>query len=279
VATATLQLVAEMTQSCATAAANAVAPWGLIHALQRSWPHWRGHDRQHDAASLLEFVLQALTASTSGGGAALLLRDLVQCSIASCVRCRECEQTRCTSYSTSIVTLNVHTPKEGVAGALLRFSREHAEELSGENKYHCTHCHLEVEASLWSELRGAPKVLILHVKTAATQRTATLRTTALYTKANGGGVFRVAAKLLLLDGSAYVLQGLVLHEGSDFNSGHYVAVVKQPHKDRWLLCDDECISELEPAALHSLVSFREEEEGIGRSVRRRTPVLLFYAKQ
>ena len=113
--------------------------------------------------------------------------------------------------------------------------------LEKENKYECTNCKEKVMAGKSHTISSAAKLLLLHIKR--------------FSKANGTATKRSDHvrfnRVLQLEKTSltketvlnYKLKGVIVHNGNDAASGHYIAYVL--HGDEWLRCSDSNVTKVQ----------------------------------
>lgn len=155
--------------------------------------------------------------------------------------------------------------------------------LDGDNAYHCQSCDKKMATSKGSRIKKLPNTLILVLKRfdynleygRKFKINAQMRfpldldlSQYLATSPEGQAEGPNAIEQSTLE-SKYSLKGIILHRGSG-EEGHYVSVVCNEGK-KWLLFDDEKVSECSPATLL--------ETAYGTQIPEKSAYMLFYSKK
>lgn len=185
-------------------------------------------------------------------------------------RCEECEERTERAEHFLDVSLPVE-PDKSLAWALT--SQGQPEVLAGDNKYKCDECHTYCEAKRWWQLAALPKVLTVHLKLFAFDAPVS---------GESGGKVSVAMPCPLSTtwhkwcspgcvekNDEYRLTAVIVHEGTDANSGHYYSYIYKADEGGWFCFDDSKVT---------AVAEVELTERLFTSTRsRRTAYVLFYS--
>lgn len=186
----------------------------------------------------------------------------------SSVTCRSCQHASITVEPFLDLSLEV-SRVQAVDRALSRFTD--AETLQGENCYRCDACKKLVVAVKRFSIRRAPNVLTLHLKR--------------FDRSKKDNRFIEFSETLDLSrymfgkpghtSANYVLTGVLVHQGSSRQYGHYVAYVKASN-GTWLLKDDSTSRTVSVATVLSqkayLLFYTRIADPSPASPRARTPV-------
>ena len=114
--------------------------------------------------------------------------------------------------------------------------------LEKDNKFECTTCKEKVMAGKSNTISSLPKLLLLHIKrfTKVVNGTAAKRTDHVrFNRELQLGKTSLTKETVL----NYKLKGVIVHNGNDPASGHYIAYVL--HGDEWLRCSDSNVTKVQ----------------------------------
>lgn len=136
------------------------------------------------------------------------------------------------------------------------------ERMSGDNKYHCSHCGLLHDAEKLVLVESTPKYLILVLKNFRFEPKKQTQTKLMQPTYYN---YRVTMPIVktTVDRPVFHLYAAVIHEGPNLNSGHYYTVAKD--NNLWYVYNDEEVTSTNENLLNKL----------GRSS---TPYILFYRR-
>ena len=162
-----------------------------------------------------------------------------------------------TPKTVSTETKNTRARNVSIEDLLSRIA--YPELLEEDNKFDCTTCKEKVMAGKSHTISSLPKLLILHLKR--------------FSKENGTAAKRTdhvrfnsmlqleKTSLMRKTVPGYILKGVIVHNGNDAESGHYIAYVL--HGDEWLSCSDNNVTKVQWAtvkAKQAYVLFYEQDD-------------------
>ncbi|KAM4815031.1 uncharacterized protein RHO17_005553, partial [Thomomys bottae] len=212
--------------------------------------------KQEDAHEFLMFILESMEKSHQSCGMGLdlagrepgLIREIFGGSWRSQITCFQCQSTSDTFDPYLDITLDM-AGAQSVEQALARLVEPEAEELAGEDAYHCGVCLHKVSASKTLTLHSASKVLILVLKR--------------FSPLTGDKVDGLVRFPQRLDMQPYMSQpregplvydlyAVLVHAGWSSHTGHYFSYIKAGN-GQWYKMDDAKVS---TCAVSSVLSQR-----------------------
>ncbi len=191
------------------------------------------------------------------------------------VTCKKCNRVSCTSEPFYDLTLSIPSVSDdvdmsGQEGSLrledLVSVLSWKEELCDANQYDCPQCDGKQDAVKQSLLEEVPEILIITLSRFGRDTAEKVcrfveipPSLSLRTYPSPGAPEEQAAV-------QYELFGVVTHEGSTRQSGHYYSFVRHLNETHWLRCDD------------STVSVSSFQRAVNPTLKTETPYLLFYVR-
>eukprot|EP00123_Amoebidium_parasiticum_P011836 comp20930_c1_seq1/m.27948 comp20930_c1_seq1/g.27948 ORF comp20930_c1_seq1/g.27948 comp20930_c1_seq1/m.27948 type:complete len:586 (-) comp20930_c1_seq1:87-1844(-) len=216
-----------------------VRPVGIATHLKTWGKHFR-KGRQEDAHEFLRYFMDAMQKSCLEGmdkkmdiriQETTLIHQMFGGYLCSSVTCTECGYASKTYEAALDMSLEIARGAQTVEEALKKFTAK--EKLDGNNKYKCEKCQRKVLAVKQLQVLEAPLVLSLHLKRFD------------YLAFGGGKITKKIGFSEDLDlspymakgGARYRLAGMIQHHGHSTHSGHYIAYVRAP-AGQWYMMDD-----------------------------------------
>ena len=116
-----------------------------------------------------------------------------------------------------------------------------AELLSGANQYFCEPCGKPSDALRFIRLERLPKVMNIQVNRFVFDM-ATLSKRKINTHVLIPDILDMTPFVKDQEVKKYALKAILMHQGADTNTGHYIACVRD--HGRWFMCDDEVVTEM-----------------------------------
>eukprot|EP00826_Nyctotherus_ovalis_P006653 TRINITY_DN11598_c0_g1_i2.p1 TRINITY_DN11598_c0_g1~~TRINITY_DN11598_c0_g1_i2.p1 ORF type:complete len:167 (+),score=39.03 TRINITY_DN11598_c0_g1_i2:181-681(+) len=136
----------------------------------------------------------------------------------------------------------VHSAKEAISlyDCLKGFNSE--EVLDENNRWHCPHCKVDVQASKTMSLYRLPRILIIHLKRFRRSESTSKKISVLVdypiNKLDMSGCVMKTARVCETE---YRLFGVTNHYGGT-GGGHYTAICYNPVLEKWLESDDSFVT-------------------------------------
>ncbi|KAL3150109.1 hypothetical protein ABBQ38_013448 [Trebouxia sp. C0009 RCD-2024] len=209
------------------------------------------HTIQQDGQEFLKLLLSLLESKLGASGQPAvqsLVPDLYRGSYAYETICKECGQrSQGSNRDTHFYELDIQVKGSAALDSSLADMLS-AEELSGDNQYHCDFCGKKADATRQLCLRQLPPYLCLSL-----QRFVFDMKKLMKVKATDKFSFPLSIDLgpyqaphSKQQGAAasqvYDLQAILIHKGSSASQGHYVAHVLEGSTDKWWRFDDETVT-------------------------------------
>ena len=184
-------------------------------------------NKQQVAAEILTYILNFLCKDR------LLFNKFFSVSILNQLACLFCGHISSTEEKANLLQIPLHG---SIPLSIVDFLKE--EKLVGDNRYYCSSCETNQDASRYYQITNLGAFLILQVKRFSADGSCKRH-----------DFVKCFPEVLKIPVSVdkvtiiyhYKLNSVINHLGS-LNSGHYTASVSA--KDKWFLCDDQKISEI-----------------------------------
>ena len=266
---------------------RSLRPEGLLSALRRkaesaSLPCTFQEGHQQDAGEAGLLLFSCVDASLSTKEMETKPTRVFQGKMRTHVTCKGCGHQSCRSEEFYDLKLPIPSASDDVdmsgqkvslslEGLVSALSRE--EEMCGANQYKCDVCGCKQDAVKESLLEEIPEVLLItllrfnHTPEKVCRFVEIPPSLSLSSSPNPRAPEEQAAV-------QYELFGVVTHEGSTRQSGHYYSFVRQLNETHWLRCDDSNVS---------VSSFQRAvnspfQRAVNPELSTETPYLLFYMR-
>eukprot|EP00760_Papus_ankaliazontas_P002664 PhM_4_TR11219/c0_g2_i1/m.78207/K11842/USP12_46; ubiquitin carboxyl-terminal hydrolase 12/46 len=216
-----------------------IAPTNFVQMVRRVRPEYQSSQHQ-DAPEFLLNILNDIIELERGPVEAgqkpprTFVEQLFEGTQRGATTCLGCDTT--STRNETFLSLSVEVFPNSSLTYCMRQSAL-SESLRGANKLYCDCCGGSTEGRLQLLLDDMPKVLVIQLKR--------FRYVDMYTghrKLSHRVSFPTTT--LLLNDRTYRLRGVVIHQGSATNVGHYLACVRTA-SGQWWLCDDDRVTPIE----------------------------------
>ncbi|CAB9499549.1 Inactive ubiquitin carboxyl-terminal hydrolase 17-like protein [Seminavis robusta] len=195
--------------------------------------------RQEDAHEFLRALLSTLVMNGHNKQLSCLFDGLLESAV-TCQTCRRPSLTRDRYMDLSLDIYGDHILT--LADALNEFTK--TEILTGENKVFCQKCDCKRTASKGLRLATAPSILVCHLKRFAFDDYGNLRR--LHKRVKFPLRLEIGDYMSKVNKSKpppYELVGVLVHQGSTCDSGHYLAYVRM--NGQWFKCNDSEVTKVD----------------------------------
>ena len=195
--------------------------------------------RQDDAHEFLRALLSTLVMNGHNKQLSCLFDGLLESAV-TCQTCRRPSLTRDRYMDLSLDIYGDHIST--LTDALEEFTK--TEVLTGENKVFCQKCNTKRTASKGLRLATAPSILVCHLKRFAFDDFGNL--VRLHKRVKFPLRLEIGDYMSKVNKSkppAYELVGVLVHQGSTCDSGHYLAYVKC--NGQWFKCNDSEVTKVD----------------------------------
>lgn len=159
----------------------------------------------------------------------------------------------------------VNSPQPGCKLETQLAEQLRAEELTGDNRYHCSACDSLQDARRFTELRDVPPVLHFTMARFVWDETGDRK------KCKDAIQFPLGIDMgrFVNEGKAgwYDLRGILLHKGASAHHGHYESQVLDAASGRWFNFNDDEVSEID---LGAQVKTGKDAEGAAKPAAKRS---------
>jgi Ubiquitin carboxyl-terminal hydrolase len=224
--------------------------------------------RQEDAHEFLRALLSTLVMNGHNKQLSCLFDGLLESAV-TCQTCRRPSLTRDRYMDLSLDINGDHIVT--LSDALNEFTK--TEILTGENKVYCQKCKSKRTASKGLRLATAPSILVCHLKRFAFDDFGNLRR--LHKRVKFPLRLEIGDFMSKVNKSKpppYELVGVLVHQGSTCDSGHYLAYVRM--NGQWFKCNDSEVTKVDVKTVLKqqayILMYQVEEMRRDTGIRQRT---------
>lgn len=195
--------------------------------------------QQEDAHEFLRALLSTLTMNGHNTQLSSLFDGLLESAV-TCIACRHSSMTR-DRYMDLSLDIS-HSTTLSIADALDEFTK--TEVLDGDNCVHCENCNEKQQVTKGLRLATAPSILVCHLKRFAFDRYGCM--SRINKRVDFPQELLIGDYMSKMNKSKpppYDLVGVLVHEGSSCDSGHYLAYVKAGGD--WYKANDSVIEKVD----------------------------------
>lgn len=180
-----------------------------------------------------------------------IITDLFTGLYYSSLHCDECKNVTGSFEPFTILTLPIKEyGTETLEEALTNFVKE--ERMIGDNKFYCSNCKKDVDATKKMYIWKSPKVLVIQLKRFkntnygnANYNSTSKITTVLKFPFENFDIGPYSPEIYKINNDKYDLCAVSCHHGASWSSGHYVSYCKNSVNETWYKYNDETIHKIE----------------------------------